>query len=102
MTKVSSPTSATFETRLSAARERYPFLAPPQEPEELGRLERFRVLEVLGEGGMGIVFLAQDNLNRRVALKVIRPELASTGDAGKRFLREAQLAASLKHDHVVT
>src|SRR5579871_1920208 len=44
------------------------FLSPAQEPDELGRLAHFRVLKVFGQGGMGIVFLAEDlQLHRRVA-----------------------------------
>jgi hypothetical protein len=80
----------------------YDFLAPPQGPDEMGRLGPYRVLGVLGSGGMGVVFRAEDLLLKRpVALKVIksRPDSAS---ARARFLREAQSAAALAHDHVVT
>jgi serine/threonine protein kinase len=79
------------------------FLAPPRAPDELGWLGEYRVLRVLGTGGMGVVFLAEDSqLGRPVALKVLRPELAANGDFRQRFLREARLAAALQHDHVVT
>lgn len=79
------------------------FLDPPQAPGELGRLAHFRVLEILGQGGMGLVFRAQDEqLHRQVALKVVRPEIARQPLAAQRFLREARLAASLKSDHIVT
>jgi serine/threonine protein kinase len=78
-------------------------LAPPQQPGELGRLGPYRVLRVLGRGGMGIVFEAEDiNLARPVALKVLRPEISSTSDGRTRFHREAQAAAALQHDHIVT
>jgi serine/threonine protein kinase len=78
-------------------------LAPPQEPGELGRLGPYRVLQVLGRGGMGVVFRAEDiQLARPVALKVLRPELNSASDSRTRFLREAQAAAGLQHDHIVT
>ena len=51
----------------------YPFLRPPQEADEIGRLGKYRVLQQLGRGGMGIVFLAEDlTLHRRVALKVMQ------------------------------
>jgi len=77
-------------------------LAPPREPDELGRLGEYRVLKVLGSGGMGVVFLAEDTrLRRRVALKAMKPALAANAQARQRFLREAQLTASLTHDHVV-
>jgi serine/threonine protein kinase len=78
-------------------------LAPPQQPDELGRLGGYRVLKVLGQGGMGVVFLAEDpNLQRPVALKVMRPDRATSDSARQRFLSEARAAAAVKHDHVVT
>jgi hypothetical protein len=78
------------------------FLAPPQGPDELGRLGHFRVLEVLGRGGMGIVFRAEDTqLKRLVALKTMRPSVAARPSEHARFLREAQVAASVSHDHIV-
>jgi Leucine-rich repeat (LRR) protein len=77
-------------------------LAPPRTPDEMGRLGDYRVLEVLGSGGMGVVFRAEDiRLRRHVALKAMRPALAANPKARQRFLREAQLTASLSHDHVV-
>jgi WD40 repeat protein len=79
------------------------FLAPAQAPEEIGRLGPYRVLQVLGAGGMGVVFKAEDpGLQRLVALKAMLPGLASSGSAKQRFLREARAAAALKHDHIVT
>lgn len=81
----------------------YPFLAPPQEPDELGRLGPYRVLKVLGAGGMGVVFQAEDpHLRRPVALKVMRPHLAASPEFHRRFLREARLAAAIEHEHIVT
>ncbi len=78
-------------------------LNPPREGDEIGRLAHFRVLQVLGRGGMGMVFLAEDTtLRRRVALKVLNPEFARRPDAPARFLREARAAGALRHDHVVT
>lgn len=79
------------------------FLAPAQEPDELGRLGPYRVLRVLGAGGMGVVFRAEDpRLQRPVALKAMLPKLAVTESAKQRFLREARAAAAIKHDHIVT
>ncbi len=79
------------------------YLAPPQEPGEMGRLGSYRVLRVLGAGGMGIVFEAEDpQLQRSVALKVMRPALAANDAARQRFLREARAAAALRHENVVT
>jgi len=81
----------------------YDFLAPPQAADELGRLGPYRVLEVLGAGGMGVVFRAEDpHLQRLVALKAMLPGLAASGSAKQRFLREARAAAAIKHDHIVT
>jgi hypothetical protein len=78
------------------------FLAPPQVPDELGRLGLYRILGVLGSGGMGIVFRAEDSLLQRpVALKVLRPALAASAVNRQRFLREAR-AAAIEHDYIVT
>jgi hypothetical protein len=78
------------------------FLRPPLVPDELGRLAGFRILEVLGQGGMGLVLRAEDvQLRRQVALKVIRPERAADPATRERFLREARSAALLQHDHVM-
>ena len=79
------------------------FLAPAESPDELGRIAGYRVLKVLGSGGMGIVMEAEDTqLGRRVALKVMRPMLAASPAASTRFLREARAAAAIQHDNVVT
>ena len=62
----------------------------------------YTIESVLGRGGMGTVFLARHaRLERRVALKVIAPDLADDADFRARFLRESQLAASLDHPHVI-
>jgi cell division septation protein DedD len=56
----------------------------------------------LGRGGMGVVYRATDmRLNRATALKVIAPALSADGDFRRRFQRESQLAASVRHPHVV-
>lgn len=79
------------------------FLGPAQAPDELGRLGQYRVLRVLGKGGMGVVFSAEDPLLQRpVALKVMLPTIAAHESARQRFLREARSAAAVRHDHVVT
>lgn len=78
------------------------FLAPAQSPDELGRLGGYRVLRVLGLGGMGMVLEADDpRLGRRVAIKVIRPRAATSPKAVQRFLQEARAAAAVEHDHIV-
>jgi tRNA A-37 threonylcarbamoyl transferase component Bud32 len=83
--------------------ESLPFLKPPLQGGELGRLGDFRVLQLIGQGGMGIVFRAEDTrLGRVVALKVMQPQLAFDAKARERFMREARAMAALKNDHVVT
>lgn len=78
------------------------FLAPPEGPDEIGRLGPYRVLGVLGSGGMGIVFHAEETpLNRPVALKVMRSRLARQETARRLFLQEAQAAARLEHDNII-
>ncbi|MBM4067865.1 MAG: serine/threonine protein kinase [Planctomycetes bacterium] len=79
------------------------FLAPPAGPGEIGRLGSYRVLSVLGAGGMGVVFKAEDlSLQRLVAIKAMLPSLAASASARERFKREARSAAAIKHDHIVT
>src|SRR5438552_15858654 len=61
----------------------------------------YRVESVLGHGSMGTVYSAEDvQLERRVALKVLTPELARDERFRERFLRESKLAASLEHPHI--
>jgi urea transport system substrate-binding protein len=72
-------------------------------PEELQQHPRYRVLGVLGRGGMGTVYKAEHRLlERLVVLKVIRAKLVANADAVRRFQREARLAARLAHPNVVT
>jgi len=79
------------------------FLRQPEKDDEIGRLGNYRVLRLLGRGGMAFVFLAEDmSLHRRVALKVMKPDLERDPTASQRFLHEARLLASIKHDHLVT
>jgi urea transport system substrate-binding protein len=78
-------------------------LNPALSGSELGWLAHYRVLKVLGRGGMGAVFQAEDtHLQRTVALKVILPEFATSDLARDRFLREARACAALRNDHIVT
>src|SRR6188768_2971476 len=63
----------------------------------------YKIIEPLGRGGMGEVFVAEDTrLNRRVALKVLPEILASDPAARQRFEREAQAIAALNHPGIVT
>ncbi len=75
-------------------------LLPELEPGT--RFGQYRILGLLGVGGMGQVYQAvQGTLERLVALKVMRPELASDPQFSERFLREARAAASVCHHHLV-
>ena len=74
----------------------------PSYPGVGDHIGRFRVLAQLGAGGMGVVFDAlEENLDRRVALKVIAPMYADDPDFRERFSREARLLASLDSPQVV-
>jgi serine/threonine protein kinase/tetratricopeptide (TPR) repeat protein len=65
------------------------------------QLGRYEIRSLLGAGGMGEVYLAQDtSLNRKVALKVLPPEVASNEDRMRRFKQEAISAASLNHPSI--
>jgi serine/threonine protein kinase len=91
-----NPTSPTLS--LAA----FTYLLPPEQPGEIGRLGPYRILKVLGEGGMGVVFQAHDPvLERLVALKVMKPD-GATEVSRQRFLQEGKVAAKLQHDHIVT
>lgn len=71
-------------------------------PSELGWLGSYRIISVLGYGGMGVVFEAQDpELGRRVAVKAMLPDLLCRDEYKLRFLREARAAASIEHDYIV-
>ncbi len=64
--------------------------------------DRYAVERELGSGGMAIVYLAEDRKHRRkVAVKVLRPELAATLGA-ERFVREIEIAANLTHPHILS
>jgi eukaryotic-like serine/threonine-protein kinase len=67
------------------------------------RIDHFHIVDKLGEGGMGAVYLAQDlSLGRTVAIKVLRRELASDQRLVDRLVLEAQAQARLQHPNVVT
>jgi tetratricopeptide (TPR) repeat protein len=72
--------------------------APP-----IARIGDYRLGRRIGAGAMGAVFLAQDEaLGREVAIKLIGPDLAGSGDRAERFLREIRAAARLRHPNIVS
>jgi non-specific serine/threonine protein kinase len=69
-------------------------------PDHIGS---YRILGEVGVGGMGVVYLGEDpTLERRIAIKVLPPDLASDARGMKRFEREARLLASLTHPNIAT
>ncbi len=76
---------------------------PPEDEGQVGILGPYAILETIGRGGMGVVFLARDRtLDRLVAIKLMSPHLAASPSARRRFAREAKAAAAVVHEHVVT
>ena len=86
--------------RQTAADEASPVQSNPPLPQRIGR---FEVVRQSGSGGFAVVYEAIDPaLNRRVAIKVARPEAVSTPEIRRRFVREAEMAVRLTHPHLVT
>jgi serine/threonine protein kinase/class 3 adenylate cyclase len=73
----------------------------PNPPDQGDHLAHFRLMEKIGEGGMGVVFKAWDTrLERVVALKLLPQDFVETEHSRARLLREAKLASSLNHPHI--
>jgi serine/threonine protein kinase/Tol biopolymer transport system component len=67
------------------------------------KIANFDVLSLIGEGGMGEVYLAEDTrLGRRVALKLLSPAFTSDADRMRRFVQEARAASALNHPNILT
>jgi serine/threonine-protein kinase len=63
---------------------------------------RYRIIKILGEGGMGTVFLAEHTLiKRKVAIKILHPQFASDAEVVERFMNEARAAGTLGHPNIV-
>ena len=98
-----SPAGSESEpSEASESRHSLSFLAPSQRADSLGILGQYEVLQIIGRGGMGLVFRAIDaRLNRTVAIKVLAPALAAMESARQRFVREAQTAAAVNHENII-
>ena len=67
------------------------------------QVESYRIVRLLGQGGMGMVYLAHDDkLDRHVALKFLSPHLSASEEAKARFITEARAAAAIDHPHIAT
>jgi eukaryotic-like serine/threonine-protein kinase len=100
-TQLREPSELGEHTQLSAETEPM----APERPARLARgslVGRYVVLETVGEGGMGVVYAAYDpQLDRRVAIKLLRPNRKDGKRGRARLLREAQAIARIRHPHVV-
>jgi serine/threonine protein kinase len=97
-----APDAPTTDPEAGASGNVLAMLEPSDQPGALGQLGRYRVLRVLGRGSVGVVFEAEeDQLKRRVVLKVMLPERAADSVARKRFVGEAIAAARIEHNNVV-
>jgi WD40 repeat protein len=92
------------DPRRDAEEESGPITFPglPTDKGPLGRLDDLHLRRELGRGRFGVVYEAVDELDRLVAVKVLKPELADDPRERTRFAQEAHKAAAVRHDHIVT
>ena len=101
----SGPPQATPSMNFSAAPEdvfyRTGYIDPPAHLGQIGKLDRYELLEEIGRGGMGVVYLARDPDNDgKVAIKILHHDRVGVPGAVERFLDEAQAVEHLRHPHI--
>jgi len=78
-------------------------LADSSKADSLGKLGKYEVVELIGQGGMGVVLKGRDDsLGRYVAIKVLSRQLATSPTARRRFMREGRAVAAISHPNVIT
>ncbi|MDJ0765240.1 MAG: protein kinase [Myxococcota bacterium] len=92
-------------TRLATTREGRALKSVPPEPDPfIGKViqGRYRVLDQLGEGGMGVVYVAEHvEIEKKVALKILRDDFSKRPEVVERFRQEARSASKIGHPHIV-
>ncbi len=92
----------TFSDRIRIGEVEYLFVKEPGDVELKDLLSKYEVQEKIGEGGMGIVFKAnQRSMNRIVALKILSPKYSSRSRFVEQFIREARAAGQLNHPNII-
>ena len=67
------------------------------------QIQNYKIISLLGEGGMGDVYLGEHvSIKRKVAIKVLKPELVKNEEIRKRFKNEASMLAHLQHPNIVS
>src|SRR6185369_4950147 len=94
---ISSTTPGAGEDLLQAG-----IMQQPDQPGMLGKIGRFDVIKLLGQGGMGQVLLAREPVtNVKVAIKVLKPQFSRDAVSVHRFLTEARHAYAMGHPHIL-
>ncbi len=90
------------EALIATQRAPGPLVVEPRRLIGMVLSDRYRLLDLLGQGGMGAVYLAEHVvIGKRVAVKVLSPEYSRNPGDVQRFLQEARMASVVRHDHVV-